>query len=931
MAPWRGRSCRPVWQLGPLAFLNPWLLLAAASLPVIWWLIRVTPPSPRRIRLPSIRLLFGLPQTEETPARTPPWLLLLRLLLALLAILALAHPVWNPVGREAGDGPLLVVVDDGWTAASRWSERQQVLAEIGDRAVHEGRPVVLLATAAPSGGGAVAATRLMRANEARAVLAALQPKPWASDRAAAATALQAVQLEARAQVLWLADGVEDGHAVRLVERLASFGPITLYDDAGGRRPLAVLPPAELGRGSGLRAKVLTAGGSPGERWLRVSAEGGRLLTRAPVAIGPVAGAAEAVLDLPEDLRNEAVRLELEGEASAGAVVLLDERWRRRPVGVLSGGGIEERAQPLLSNVHYLLRALEPFAQVHQGELGPLLARPLAMLVLADVGQLPPAERQRIATWLEGGGVLVRFAGPKLAQNADELVPVALRAGGRALGGAMSWTTPARIAAFSEEGPFSGLAVPRDVTVSSQVLAEPTLDLDGKTWARLGDGTPLVTGERRGRGWLVLFHTTANTTWSNLALSGSFVEMLRRLVALGQGVTDGEAGRLLPPLLSLDGFGRLERPPPAAVPLAGEKLAETAAAPRTPPGFYGTDEARRALNLTAGLRALVPLPAFDLAMSRATYAERSERDLKPWLLAAAIVLALADLLAVLALRGVLPRGLKARAATAALLFAALAAMPDDGHAQARPTQGADGFALQATLDTRLAFVQTGEPDVDEMSRAGLFGLGEVLRRRTAVELADPLGVDVERDELVFFPLLYWPVVPGQRGLSDGAIARLDTYMRTGGTIVFDTRDANTVAPGLGRELGRAGVNAEKLRQMLRRLDIPPLVPVPQDHILTKAFYLMQDFPGRHAGGKVWVEIRPGGVNDGVSAVVIGANDWAAAWATDEAGRPLAAVVPGGQRQREMAFRFGVNLVMYTLTGNYKADQVHLPAILERLGQ
>jgi hypothetical protein len=102
------------------------------------------------------------------------------------------------------------------------------------------------------------------------------------------------------------------------------------------------------------------------------------------------------------------------------------------------------------------------------------------------------------------------------------------------------------------------------------------------------------------------------------------------------------------------------------------------------------------------------------------------------------------------------------------------------------------------------------------------------------------------------------------------------------------------------------------------------------VLTKSFYLLQDFPGRSAGGEVWVE-EGSGDGDGVSAVVIGGNDWAGAWATDDGGQPLFAVVPGGERQREMAYRYGVNLVMYALTGNYKADQVHVPAILERLGQ
>jgi len=120
----------------------------------------------------------------------------------------------------------------------------------------------------------------------------------------------------------------------------------------------------------------------------------------------------------------------------------------------------------------------------------------------------------------------------------------------------------------------------------------------------------------------------------------------------------------------------------------------------------------------------------------------------------------------------------------------------------------------------------------------------------------------------------------------------------------------------------------LRRLLSRLDVPPLTPVPKDHVLTKAFYLMQEFPGRWAGGQVWVEKYQGGSNDGVSGLIIGANDWAGAWAVDGRGEPMLPVSPGGENLRELAYRFGVNLVMYALTGNYKADQVHIDAILER---
>jgi len=217
------------------------------------------------------------------------------------------------------------------------------------------------------------------------------------------------------------------------------------------------------------------------------------------------------------------------------------------------------------------------------------------------------------------------------------------------------------------------------------------------------------------------------------------------------------------------------------------------------------------------------------------------------------------------------------------------------------------------------VISGDEQVDETSRLGLRGLNGILQRRTAAELGPPQAVDPGADELSFFPLLYWPIVQGYRLPNDLTAERVRAYLQSGGTILFDTRDRS----------GRA--DALALRELAYVLNLPPLVPVPRDHVLTRSFYLLDEFPGRWTGGGVWIEKAGERVNDGVASVISGGNDWAAAWAVDEAERPLYPVVPGGERQRELAYRFGVNLVMYTLTGNYKADQVHLPAILERIGQ
>ena len=237
-----------------------------------------------------------------------------------------------------------------------------------------------------------------------------------------------------------------------------------------------------------------------------------------------------------EIRNDIARVEIAGERSAGAVQLLDKRWRRRTVGIVSGASADV-AQPLLSSSYYVERALAPFADVRlaQGEspaeaVQHFLDQRLPMLILTDVGNVGDAH-EPLAQWIEDGGVLVRFAGPRLAASDDDLVPVRLRRGGRILGGTLSWDKPQPLAAFSREGPFFGLPVPSDVTVTRQVLAEPDATLSDNTWATLADGTPLVTAARRGKGLIVLFHVTGDTRWSDLPLSGIFVDMLKRIVSL----------------------------------------------------------------------------------------------------------------------------------------------------------------------------------------------------------------------------------------------------------------------------------------------------------------------------------------------------------------------------------------------------------------
>ncbi len=902
--------------LGGIAFAHPWLLVALAALPVLIWLLRVTPPAPRQVAFPAVRLLFDLQRREESAARTPWWLLLLRIAAAALVIIGLARPVLDAGRSGSHQGPLLLVVDDGWAAGPGWTARMAALDAALAEAERNGRAVALLSTAASAQGEPPALSATMPAQEMRERIAALRPRPWAPDRAAALRALEGWTAR-DSSVLWLTDGIAHGAAAdeqRFTERLAAIGPLTMLVPGPGQSPRVLLSPlSEPGR---IVARVATIP-SEIESHVGVLARTAdqRTLVRVEATIPAGAASAEVEIVLPTELRNRLASLSIEDESSAGAVVLLDERWRRRPVGLIAGSA-ETADQPLLGELYYLDRALSPFTELRRGSVRELLAREIAVIVLADVDSLTPAEQDQLTRWIEQGGVLVRFAGPRLAARPDPLLPVRLRTGDRQLGGALSWQQPAHLAPFPGDSPFAGLIVPDEVRVTRQVLAEPSLDLARKTWARLADGTPLVTGERRGRGAVVLFHVTANTDWSTLPLSGLFVSMLERLVLLSVGVGAASGEAVLPPFETLDGFGRLGPPPPVAAGLAASAIASTAPSPRHPPGFYGAEAGRQALNLGASLASLVPLAAPTAAEVRRLGELVAARDLRPWLLGSALLLLTFDLLIGLWLRGLLraPTTAAARVSVSACILLALA--PLAAIAQVDP--------MRAALDTRLAFVVTGQPQVDQVSRAGLIGLTDFVNRRTAVTLAEPMGVTPGLDELSFFPLLYWPVTAEQQSLDDRAIQALNSFMREGGIILFDTRDA-----GLGRALN-PGASAA-LQRATRGLSIPELTPVPADHVLTRAFYLLSDFPGRYIGGHVWVQRHEDRANDSVSPVIIGGNDWAAAWAVDESGRHPFATVPGGARQRLLAYRFGVNLVMYALTGNYKGDQVHVPIILERLGQ
>ncbi|TJW34350.1 MAG: RNA-binding protein, partial [Mesorhizobium sp.] len=495
----------------PLSFGAPTVLWGLLALPVIWWLLRLTPPKPQTEVFPPLKILARVLQRQETPQRSPWWLTLLRLLMAALIVAALAEPVFNPREKLPAEGAALaLVIDNDWASAADWGKRVATAERLIGDAGSNGVPVIIAFTAEKPNaeiGPFDAAAALDR-------LRAAKPRPIPTDRPAVyARVAAALERLPGASVAVLADGLAAKGDEAAFNTLLSKNAARVVWAVADRLTLTGLTGAE-NQVDGFALTAIRAPGDPAPAQVTAGAfdDKGRRIADATLTFAPGESTATGTMAVPFELRNDFASIALDGEHQAGAVRVLDESSKRRRVGLLSQAEADQ-AQPLLSPLYYIRRALQPFADLIEPSSADLadaipqiLDQKPAMIVMADIGTIPEQVRPKLADWVEKGGTLVRFAGSRLAAagNDDDLLPVRLRTGERSLGGALSWTSPQPVTEFPKAGPFADLAPPTEVTVSRQVLAEPTPDIVERTWAALADGTPLVTGLKKGKGTLVLF-------------------------------------------------------------------------------------------------------------------------------------------------------------------------------------------------------------------------------------------------------------------------------------------------------------------------------------------------------------------------------------------------------------------------------------------
>lgn len=883
--------------MGQLGFLNPGLLWALLLVPLVYFLIRLLPPRPQTVNFPAIGLLKHL-EKRLPPPRTPPWwLMLLRLGAVALLIAAMAGPVVQKDTAKFANTPMVVFVSNGWQAAENWQTIQQRLRLILGQAQSAGTQVLVVGTADRFEAESL---RFTSAQNALSALPELSPRPWPEKNADVARAVAAVAENTAAyQPLWLSSGLINKKELKdFVAATESLGRTRVFVPEKADLPLSV---SDVTPRQGGFDVTLYRPESAGVRDVSVSLRDmrGGFITRHGGQFASGSRQTTLRLTLPQQL-NTPGYFSIDGQNHIGAWYGLSQVAGLPRVGVVGGEGTDF---PLLNGYYYLEKALGPTLTPDKLDV-TTTGQGYDVLFVAS----QPTNPEALETWAKEGGVLVTFAGGWLQENsgAQPLLPVRLRPFARELEGALSWTGALGLKEVKQNAPLPALRdaaattdVADDVKIKKQFLPRTGADLSENTWVSLSDDTPLVSGERVGGGWRVLVHVPAVATWSNLPASGYFVTLLESLSALSASGKDAESTYTFP----LPAYKLLGPQTQLISPQRGEMLPEEGAdvSRQNPPGLYGNGQMPYVHQLTQKKRALMAVTPSALSGMVATYysQEEGQKPLQMPLLLLALVLLVADSLLRL---NIIHKRLLARAAATAGLFIAMF-MPLQAQAQNPLPEGAQTM--------QLAYIDTRNQALNSLSERGLVALTQVLSNRTTVTPAPPIKLNPTTDDLGFYPVIFWPVTPDLAGIGQEAAENLRLYIENGGLLVID---------GL-TDLGHARAAVQAVMNKILPF---PLKALADSHVLNRSYYLLQgQTPGRQTG-TLWLE-----QSHRLSRVLVGAHDWLGAWAHDTSGQPLRPIPGGGEQQRAKAFQFGVNVVMYALLGDYKADQTHVETLLQRM--
>ncbi len=896
--------------LNNISFANPLALWAIGSLPLIYLVVKTFPPAPKSFNFSSLYLLKSISSDTITRSKCPIWLLIFRILLILVIIIYFSKPFINSSKLDNKIENYFVFLDAGWSTASEWENYKDTLLEIMLEAKKLNKKFYLLRSNPDKERDST--IMFQSTNQLSDYLNEQPPSPWQFNLDKTINKLDKTKFKKNTRYFYILSDFdyypnEKRISSIIKEKYPNIEIINLVS-----RIKVLDKPSIIADNIEIKVKRLGNFFSEDQFYLKMVSKDGQVIYYKNYNFKKNDHTVIIREKFPLSLINRLEKIEIVDQNHAAGKFYFDDLNKKKIIGIVSEI-IDYKENPLLSSVYYIKKALGNENKIIINNLENLISANIDILILPDVGLIEEKLSIILKKWISNGGLLIRFSGPKLAKEYTNFITTEKTYKKiRFLGGQLSWEDEPIIESFPDNSIFRGLEIPDDIVIRKQLMLDFKGNQKYTVLGSLKDGTPLITSKEYDKGKIILFHFTANNDWSNIPITNLFVEMLYR-TTLFNSIRKNDSLEEVKMKYFIDGFGKIQKPDKIIKIKDGIKLQKSHPSPKNIPGIYENDELSIALNLSGNLKYDQFVKESYKNTTEEVFFKKSISDLSKIFLYLIIIFSIVDIIATLMIKinSNILKTFKKKIGYLSMFFLLFCFIKNDN------LKANDYFN-----ETYLAYVKSANENKNKITKRGLNTLSEVLDRRTSISPRGVIEVDIEKDEIFYFPFLYWPIGKTLPDLSARTITKVKDYLFKGGIIFFDAYEIKINNSSDSK-------NLKKMVSFLRKINSNELINIDKKHTLSKSFYLLNSFPGRWNKNLILTDKNDKRINDGVSSIVLGFNDWASAWALDENNYPIYPVVPGGEKQREFAYRVGVNITMYSLTGTYKNDQIHSKSILERL--
>ena len=899
--------------INTLAFTNYYALLGLLALPLVFLIVKLFPPTPKKIFFSSFYLIDKIDKISVAKKKIPFWLLVYRLILIILIILFFCEPYLNISEKKSDENVnnYIIVADIGWSISKEWDKFKKTVNAISIEAEKKNKTVSFYHSNTADN---FKPKVFKSSKDINQYLKNLNPVPWQFEKSYLKEIIKNNDNFKNNKVFFIFSKFDRKNYSKQIEDLD-------FIDKKVKNKILIDPVEsiiffkniniskenikfEIARHALLKPNTKFT--------IRITNIKNQLVFKKDFMLEKNQSVFYYNEKFPLKVMNQMHKIEIVEQNHAGAKYYFDDYSKKRKIGIFAEN-YSYKENPLLSPVYYLEKSLKEDNILTIGSLDYLIKLNCSVIIVPDKGNIPEKDHLILSNWLNNGGTLIRFSSTKLAKsNANFLPSSNLFMSVRNVGRTLSLAEMLKINPFKKTSIFHGLPVPKDIVFKKQLIVDND-NSNLQIVASLSDKTPLVSLGKRNRGKVFLFHVTANNDWSNLPISSLFAGMLQRIILLSEkNITESITNLSL--TKEINSFGDLKNTIRNYTVKDSAVLKKVAPSKKFPPGIYENKELTVALNLSNKISDKHFKNSFDKRYRILSNFTEQIIDLRPFLIKIILLMFITDMIISMILQNhfkFISFFYKKKSIMSIFFFLILFVNSDSVYSE------------NLLNDTYLAYIKTNDEKLNAISYSGLNTIKNLLETRTSVSPKAVIEIDIIKDPIYSIPFLYWPLSKDLIEINIKTETKIKNYLANGGMILFDVI-------GFSREnFSLENSKFKKIENFLSSIEANNLTPITKDHTLTKSFYLLKKFPGRWDNKNLLIESSNLEVNDGVSSVILGFNDWASAWALDNNNNPIFPVVPGGERQREISYRFGINITMYALTGNYKSDQIHFKSILNRL--